>query len=205
MSEYPTGSTNPFGTPPSESVEYLRVGFGPRLLAYIIDVLLAGLFAVILAMFFMQFELGMSQFMSEQLDLITGIYDALGVPDTMSAFVKDFVPAMTLGAIIANIMYALIEGLTGASPGKRIMKIVIAHQDATAGNTALWLRRFAVKYISAILSVFMLVPDLSYVDTIGSFLGFVIFFGYFLVLGQDRLTLHDRIAQTAVYYREDVR
>ena len=205
MSEYPTGSTNPFGAPPGESVEYLRVGFGPRLLAYIIDVLLSGLFAVLLAMFFMQFNLGMSEVMAEQLAAIKEVYEILGVPDTMTDFVENFVPAMTLGAMIAGIMYALIEGLTGASPGKRIMKIVIAHQDATVGNTSLWLRRFVVKNISTILSLFTLVPSLAFIDTIGSILGFVIFFGFFMVLGQDRLALHDRIAQTAVYYREDVR
>ncbi len=205
MSEHPTGSTNPFGAPPGEAVEFLRVGFGPRLLAYIIDVLLSGLFAVILALFFMQFDLNMNQFMAEQLETITELYALMGIPESATSFIVDFVPAMVLGGIIAGIMYALIEGLTGASPGKRILKIVIAHQDATAGNTSLWLRRFAIKNISTILSLFMLIPSLSFIDSIGSFLGFVIFLGFFMVLGQDRLALHDRIAQTAVYYREDVR
>ena len=205
MSDQPTGSTNPFGAPPAEPIEYLRVGFGPRLLAYIIDVLLAGVFAVALAFVFMQFDLSMSKVMSDELNSIIQVYELLGIPDAVTTMVTDFIPAMMLGGIIAGIMYALIEGLSGASPGKRIMKIAIAHQDATHGNTSLWLRRFAIKNISSILSLFMLIPSLSFVDTIGSFLGFIIFVGCFFVLGEARLALHDRIAQTAVYYREDIR
>ena len=205
MSDYPTGSTNPFGAPPSESVEYLRVGFGPRLLAYIIDILLTLIFASGLAVLFLQFDLSMTQIMSEQLNAITDMYELLGISESLTQMVVEFIPAMTLGGMIGGIMYALIEGLTGASPGKRILKIAIAHQDARAGDQSMWLRRFAIKNINTILQFFMLVPSLAFIDTIGDLFGLVIFFGCFMVLGQSRLALHDRIAQTAVYYREDIR
>ena len=204
MSDY-SSSTNPFGgnyephVAPAE-----RVGFGPRLGAWIIDLLLSLLFGIVLGVLLQPLNVGMPASISENLAAMQDMYEMLGVDAATISVVNAWYPALTLGGIIAAIMYALIEGLSGASPGKRILGIVVANQDGTAGTTRAWMRRCLVKHVSAFLNIFTLLPVLAFVADIGSFLGFVVFIGCFFVLGQERLALHDRIATTAIYHREDV-
>lgn len=204
MSDVPS-STNPFGgntemlPAPAE-----RVGFGPRLGAWIIDLLLSLLFGILLGVLLQPLGVGMPESIQQNLAEARQMYDTFGVDEATIGIVEAWYPALTLGGIIAAIMYALIEGLSGASPGKRILGIVVANQDGTAGTTQVWMRRCLVKHVSAFLNIFTLLPVLAFVADIGSFLGFVVFVGCFFVLGQDRLALHDRIAATAIYDREDV-
>ena len=106
--------------------------------------------------------------------------------------------------MITGIAYTLIEGLTGASPGKRVMKITVARQDGVKGDTTLFLRRWAVKNLDKLLAFAALVPGLMFLDTVGDIIGLVIFVGCFFVLGIDRLALHDRIVQSAVFHQDDV-
>ena len=200
------GSTNPFAPQPGqEQIEYLRIGFGQRLIAYIIDVLGLVIFTTMLVMLFMNFDLPPTESIKATMDSIRDIYALLGVPESMSEMVIGKLPALTIASVIGALSYSLIEGLSGASPGKMVMKFRIANQDGTAGSTSLFLRRWAIKNIGAILQFIAFVPSLMFMETIGSFAGFVIFFGCFAVLGESRLTLHDRIAQTAVYHQNDVK
>jgi len=201
---YDPGSTNPFAQHNSPRIETLRTGFGPRLAAYIIDFLLSGLFGVALAFIFMQFGVSSFPGMQEDLAAIKEIYDFFGVGAELTDFVAELIPAMTLGSIIAAISYTLIEGLTGASIGKMILSIKVARPDGRAGDTKLFLGRWAIKNISSLIQFVALVPSLAFIDFIGGLLGFVIFIGCFFVLGQDHLALHDRIAQTAVFHRDDI-
>jgi len=198
------GSTNPFGAAPQPTMIDLRVGFGPRFLAWVIDLLLAGLFSGALAYTFMQLDVRMADFMQKTLSGIEQFYALFGLSSEITDDLIKVFPALTLGGMISGIMYPLIEGLTGASPGKRVLKIVVAQADGQRGFTALWVKRFLIKNLGNILQFFLLVPSLQFIDTIGDFFSVVIFVGCFFVLGQDRLALHDRLAQTAVYYREDL-
>jgi uncharacterized RDD family membrane protein YckC len=202
--EFNQGSTNPFGAPEPIGRHHLRVGFGPRLAAYVIDMLGSALFGALLAFLFLQLDVTTLPGMDEDLQTITDIYALFGLGGEFTDFMMKFIPALTLGSIIAAITYSLIEGMTGASPGKLVMSIRIAHPDGRAGSITLFLRRWAIKNISSILQFIALVPTLAFVDVIGGLLGLVIFVGCFFVLGQDRLALHDRIAQTAVYHRDDI-
>ena len=115
-------------------------------------------------------------------------------------------PPVAIGDLpLESIAYSLIEGLGGASPGKLTMGYKIANQDASEGDTKLYLRRWAIKNLGAILTFIAFVPSLGFMESIGSLANFVIFLGCFAVLGQARLALHDRIAQTAVYHKDDIR
>ncbi len=199
-------STNPFSeTPPpgyQASQARQRVGFGPRLGAWCIDLLASILFTVLLSMIFVSTKVSATPEIQELMDSILEIYRTLGVPDEVSVMVSTWLPAFVLARIVASVAYSLIEGLSGASPGKRVLRLRIARADGSEASTQTYLSRWAVKNIASILNFVALAPALSFVDFIGSLLGFVIFVGCFFTLGESRQALHDLIAQTAVFSSE---
>jgi RDD family len=163
-------STNPFAGEFGPRIEDKRVGFGQRLVAAIIDTLAGAVFTLVLAFVLMQYNVQPVGTMPEMLDGVEELSLFFGGQSELMQNIRDMLPAAILAGIISAIAYSLIEGLSGASPGKRVS----------------------------------LVPGLIFLDFFSNILGLVIFFGCFLVFGVDRLALHDRIAQSAVYYREDV-
>lgn len=198
-------STNPFAGEYTPRIEDKRIGFGPRLVAAIIDGLATGLFTMVLAFMLMQFGVQATESMKDTLDEIVQIYEMFGVSQDIIQTVVDFIPAAVLAGMIAGIAYPLIEGLTGASPGKRVMKIRVARPDATKGDTSLYLKRYGVKNSARVLEFMSLIPALGFFDWISDVVGIVIFIGCLFVLGVDRLALHDRVAGTAVYHEDDVK
>ena len=172
--------------------------------AFIIVILISGLFVMALIALLMQFDINPTESMQETIDSLGEIYNLFGVPIEMLDMITKLLPAMTLAGAIGAIAYSLIEGLTGASIGKRIMKLTVTTPDGKTGTTMLFIRRWAVKNISAIFDFIALVPTLAFLSTFGDFAGFVIFIGCFFVLGEAKLALHDRIAGTAVYHVDDV-
>jgi uncharacterized RDD family membrane protein YckC len=197
-------STNPFQPSSTQSIQFRRVGFGPRAIAFIIDVLISIVFAILLTIGLMQLNITPSEMMQKTIDDVYQLYEMFGIADQVGDLVSRILPALTLGSVIAPISYSLIEGLTGASPGKRFMRLLIATPDGRAGSTALFVRRWAVKNISAILNFIALIPTLSFVEYFGSFAGFIILIGFFFALSESKMALHDRIAVTAVFNRDDV-
>ncbi len=198
-------STNPFAGEYTPRIEDKRIGFGPRLVAAIIDGLATGLFTMVLAFMLMQFGVQATESMKDTLDEIVQVYEMFGVSQDIIQTVVDFIPAAVLAGMIAGIAYPLIEGLTGASPGKRVMKIRVARPDATRGDTSLYLKRYGVKISARVLEFMSLIPALGFFDWISDVVGIVIFIGCLFVLGVDRLALHDRVAGTAVYHEDDVK
>lgn len=197
-------STNPFAGEFAPRIEDKRVGFGPRLVAAIIDTLAGAVFTLVLAFVLMQFDIQPVGTMPEMLEGIEDLSLLFGGQSALMQNIKDMLPAAILAGIISAIAYSLIEGLSGASPGKRVMGITVAHADGKRGDTRLFVRRWVVKNSGRILEFLSLVPGLVFLDLFSDILGLVIFFGCFLAIGVDRMALHDRVAQSAVYHREDV-
>jgi uncharacterized RDD family membrane protein YckC len=202
---YPENSTNPFGAPTTPPVEYYRVGFGKRLLAFLIDGLITMTLVVGAAILVMTLGIPTGGFIESQLDDIATMYDIMGIPTSAIENIRTFLGGILVSSLVMSFFYPLIEGITGASPGKRVLRIMVANADGTAGNTTVYLRRFAVKNISNILQIVALLPGLAFFEGFGFVLSLVIFFGCFAVLGASRMALHDIIAQTAVFHREDIR
>lgn len=197
-------STNPFSQPSAPPIEYIRVGFGKRFVAYLIDGLILTTVMVGLGLLFMGLDLQNLGFVQEKVDQVLEIYKMLGVPRDLQSFVDSFLGAIITSGLVVGTLYPLIEGITGASPGKRILRIVIANPDGKVGSLPLFLKRAAIKNIGSILQLIAVLPALAFFETIGSIVGIVIFLGCFAALGASRLALHDLIAQTAVFHVEDV-
>ncbi len=204
--QQPDYTTNPFGGAPSTPpVEYYRVGFGKRLVATLIDGLITMTLVMGVAIVVMSLGLPNMSVVDEQLNDIASMYRMFGIPTSAIEDIRGFLGGILMGSLALSLLYPLIEGITGASPGKRVLRIMVANADGSAASLPIYLRRFAVKNIANILQVVALLPGLGFLEGFGFILSLVIFFGCFAALGAARMALHDIIAQTAVFHREDIR
>ena len=99
----------------------------------------------------------------------------------------------------------IIEGVTGQTPAKMILGIINANQNGTKATTNVLVLRTVLKNISSIFSLISVVLSISIIGTIGSFLGFIIFIGCFFVLGNNKESIHDIIAKTAVFNKAELK
>ena len=197
-------STNPCGavTPP---IEYLRIGFGKRLVALLIDALITLTVTFGLGILYMSFDLGVVGFIQDQIDSMLAVYEMFGFSRSMINTMNSLLGGVIVAGIVVGVFYPLIEGVTGASPGKRVLRIIVATQDGRRGTLSLLLKRYVIKNLGALLQLVAFIPALGFIENISSIVGLVMFLGYLGVLSGARLALHDLIAQTAVYHVEDVR
>jgi len=180
-------------------IEALRVGFGPRAGAAVIDVLLETALAIIIGLVLLSMDMQLNFLTAEQLESLQTIYKLLGMSQSEAASLVSSISVFTFSGIVINVAYPAIEGLTGRTPGKLALGLVVAHADGQRGTMGLWMKRMFIKNISAFLRFLAILPALNFLDYLGSFLGIVIIVGCFFALGYDRLALHDRIAGTAVF------
>jgi len=165
-----------------------RIGFGPRLGAALLDVIILIVILVPMSL------LGIS----------AGFIAALGL-DGAGGDEAEALAMFGLGAgaiaiiLVAGIIglaYTLIEAFTGASPGKRVLGLQVARADGTAGDVQLYLTRWALKNSGSILN--LVLPIIS------SLASLVFFFGCFATLGEKKQALHDIIIKSAVYKKDDI-
>lgn len=165
-----------------------RVGFGPRLGAYLIDAILGMVAGGVLGSVF---GLGAA-----------GGAVAAGAGDDTAALagVVAAIAGMAVGVVVIN----LIEAFAGASLGKMMLGLVIGTADATPGSTGLFFARYAVKNSSSILSLLAMLTASAALQGLSTLAGLVIFIGCFFVLGQAAQALHDKVVGTAVYRKKEL-
>ena len=174
-----------------------RVGFGPRLAACLIDLLIVGIVgfvagAAIGGMLggWIGGALGGSEGAGSSSGALgAAIGAALGVVAAFGGFV---------------FLYSLIEAFTGASPGKMILGLKVGTADGRRGGTALYVKRWAIKYSGTVLGLLGAVPGLHVLGLLAPAAGIIVFIGCFLVLGDKRQALHDLGAATAVFRKADL-
>jgi uncharacterized RDD family membrane protein YckC len=173
-----------------------RVGFGRRLGAYLLDILIVMVVGSFVGAFVGN-ELTQIFFQDqmEQYDLMAGQFDNLGFD--FIGFMTKFLEIMA-GVSITGLSLFIVEGAFGQSFGKMILKIVNTNVDGTKADASkLWLRSF-LKYASSLVSLIGSVLGLAFISGIASLWGFVIFIGFFLVFMENKQTIHDMIAKTVV-------
>jgi len=169
-----------------------RVGFGPRAVALLSDiVVITGLQLVL----YLAFHIPLTPPEGAPPD-----WEPLkDIPFHVHAFADALVVA-----------YLLIEGLTGASPGKRLLGLAIGTAEGTRGTSGFYLGRAAIKWAATFLvDADYLLSPLGGAGVVLSALGnvalAVLVLGCFLALGSKRQALHDLIAKSAVYKAKDLR
>lgn len=163
-----------------------RVGFGRRLGAYLLDFII--LFVI-----------------QQILYLIVGVqggYKPQPGEFDFGMMVEAMKPTMIYSSLVA-LVYMSLEVFVGASLGKLILGIRIASDNRHIASYGKLATRYIAKNISSICML-MFAITINAFFYIGILLGFVIFFGCFAVLGSQKKALHDYIAKTAVYYKEDI-
>ncbi len=189
-------------SPSNITVEERRVGFGRRFGAMFLDFLITMIVSVVL-----YFTIGdMVRAIGEE--AINASMAQQGqsledLPGEMGGWVSAM-GAFTALSTISGLLLSLVELFAGATLGKMLLSIQIAHPDGRKGNIALWFKRWLVKESYAVLSAlgfFLMIPILS---TISQGIGFIYLAGCFFALSSKKQALHDIIASTAVFRNEDI-
>ena len=173
-----------------------RVGFGPRLGAYLID----GVFISIIV-FLMSLVFGAAGAGAGAAAVEGGDPDAQVVAGAFGA-----IAGMIVGLVIGTFGYVLIEAITGASLGKMILGLKAGTLDGKKGSVGLYMGRACLKYcynfpylIAAIIPA-----TFGAMYLIAFILSIVVFIGCFFALRESKQSLHDQIAKTAIYYKKDL-
>jgi len=174
-----------------------RVGFGPRLGAFLLDIVITSAFAFILVKLLPGFFEGLVNWdaMSDQ------EYEGMQM---MFKGNTDFFLAYTTSVGLIGLLYNLTDGFLGRTPGKMILGLMIADKEGEKASIEKLMARFALKNIGSIFAVLALAITISAVEILGQVLGIVALIGFFFALGEGKLALHDMIAKTAVYKKTEL-
>ena len=181
-----------------------RIGFGARLGAVLIDVVIIGV---------LNFVIGGT--VATMLGI--GMMSTAGAVDSpeaaagmISGMIAGMLAMMAISAIL-GVLYFLIEGVTGASPGKMILGIKVGTIDGKQGNIALYLKRWAIKNLPSLLLVLSTVLGLAgltglvgIIGIISQIIALVLLIGAFWIFGASKQCLWDKLAATAIFKRSDL-
>lgn len=174
--------------------EELRIGFGRRFGALLID----GIITSIL-IFIVVFATGTLE-------------DILSVPWN-EVFSKPMMAQEVFGNIgakvglfsgIISLLYFSMEIFISASLGKMMLGIKIARANRTPASMVELVNRYAMKHSSTILTLIYSVTMINAINILSSFVGFAVFVAYFFVFSASKQTLYDKLAKTAVYYNDEI-
>jgi uncharacterized RDD family membrane protein YckC len=176
-----------------------RIGFGRRLGAYLLDVVVAGIGGFVIGMFA---GAGLTAlfFASEMNE---GMEEAEALGGGMVALLGGFIGTIA-GMMLIFLFIMLLEAFTGQTVGKMMLGIKNGDEDGAAAGSGKLITRAAIKYIGTILALVAGLTGVAMISTIGSLLGFAVFIGFFFILGEKKQGFHDMIAKTAVYNKSDL-
>ena len=178
-----------------------RVGAGPRLAAAALDYVMSTIAVTVCALQ----GWGWSNVVehlpqsSELLSLYQPMDDAL----VEAGLVRGVMGLLAASALL-GIVYPLVEGLTGASPGKWMLGLRVAHADGRSGHVSLYMKRFVIKFIRPVLGTIAGLSGLGLLGWLAGPAGLVVTLGTLLLLAPHRQALHDKLAVTAVFRRVEL-
>lgn len=181
----------------------LRIGFGRRLGAFLIDLMVnliaGGIFGMILGAIFFG-----AQINEQYANGASGVNWAGIFGSFLGAFFGLF-----LGFFYLTILLGMIEGLTGWSIGKGILKIRIRHKSGGDANMLFLLFRCIIKYAPCFIwaifftTVFSDEGPMEGYAIIATFCTMLLLIALLFAFGKNKQTLYDMISQTAVYKKEN--
>ena len=176
-----------------------RIGFGRRLGAYLLDIVVALIGGGVIGMFA---GAGLTAlfFASEMNE---GMEEAEALGGGVVALLGGFLGTIA-GMMLIFLFIMLLEAFTGQTVGKMILGIKNGDEDGAAAGSGKLITRAAIKYIGTILALVAGLTGVIMIGTIGQLLGFAVFIGFFFILGEKKQGFHDMIAKTAVYNKSDL-
>lgn len=178
-----------------------RVGAGPRLVAALLDYVLSTIAVLVAAWNGWAWKTVVNHLpgSSDVLAMYEPVEDML-VESGMAEGVMGLLGATALMSLI----YPLVEGFTGASPGKWALGLRVGFPDGSRGTAILYLRRFAIKFVRPLLGALAALTGLGFLGVLAGPAGLVISIGTLLLFADHKQALHDKLAGTAVYRRAEL-
>jgi uncharacterized RDD family membrane protein YckC len=178
-----------------------RIGFGPRLLAFLTDSFIIGftaslVMAVVMKSTFQSFLSG------QYVEALTAL--SQGQDAAVQGGALDSLLRVTSFITSWSLLYMLIEGFTGASPGKMLLGLKIGTEDGQIADSRTYFYRYLLKNGASLLGVFGKTSGLLILNNIGNMMGMVIFFGCFMTILPHRQAIHDMVVKTAVFRKNDL-
>lgn len=171
-----------------------RAGIGPRLNAASLDSAFAWLGGGVSGLIF--HNLFRDKLQQKLIDMGGGEVAKLGIG---MAEYYGLLLAILIGASGFGLISALLETFHGASAGKLLLNLQIRSSDGSKPEISRLVLRALLKHISLVFFLLALLTGIQLYAVSGGLAGAIITVGLFRILGQDKQTLHDRIAETAVY------
>ncbi len=179
-----------------------RIGFGPRLGAFAIDVVLVWILAFVLSKLFPSFLLESTRAQLEQTlsanPMLANLYD--------ENMISIMVSATRVGVLVnvARLLYFLPEIFIGKSLGKLMLGLQIVGVEGGQASPLALLSRYLIKHIGKVCAVLSLLVASVLFNTFGNLLGLVVFVGCFFSASEKHQALHDSICGTIVVKKSDV-
>lgn len=188
-----------------------RIGFGARLGAVVIDVVIIGV---------LNFVIGGTIATMLGIGVISGVGEvgtkvspeaaAEAAAGMISGLIATVLAMAAIMAIL-TLVYFLIEGIVGASPGKMILGIKVGTADGKQGNIALYLKRWGIKnlpnllgLLAAVLGMAGVTAGVGIIGIIAQIISVILLIGAFWIFGASKQCLWDKLAGTAIYKRSDL-
>jgi len=174
---------------PEYSIFDYRVGFGRRVAAALIDMILVVIISSVIGVLF-GFLPEIESFSLE--NLMDPIY--------MEELQKGFLPF----SLLITFIYFSMEIFFQATPGKMILGIMIADESMKLPTTGQLITRFILKHLDSIIQVVYVFTWLNYINSISGFVSFLIFGAFLFCLSASKQSIYDRISRTAIYFRQEI-
>ncbi|MBL7974087.1 MAG: RDD family protein [Candidatus Kapabacteria bacterium] len=190
------------GMEPAEiPIEEKRVGFGKRLGASVLNFVIMALISVVIGLALnSMIEPYVQELIAKQLE---DVPNAADIPEFATTFMRLSISFGLVGGCI-GILMSLLEVFTGASVGKMILGIVVAHENGKRGTVSLWALRWLLKHLDSLISFAGLILAIKALSNTSTGILVIYVVGCFMVLGARRQGFHDMIAKTAVFEKEDI-
>ena len=178
-----------------------RIGFGPRLGAYVIDIVFVWVLAGILSRVSTSWMAVLAQQQVDELVSSNPFFAQIYTPEMLSMVVAT--TRISLIVIFAELIYFSTEIFLGASVGKIILGLKIANADGGDASKGALLGRYLLKHISKVCAVLSMLCIPALFNFFGSLFGFVIFIGCFFAAGDRHQALHDMLCHTVVVRKNE--
>lgn len=168
---------------------------GQRFVAFLLDCVVIGIGGSILGLLLGGTILGM-------IGMGAGV-DAGAAPEEAAAaaalggFIGGLVGTI-IGPYIATFIMMILECCTGITPGKLMLGMKVSKTDGSDANLSSIVTRGLLKYQYSWVVIVGIFTGLDFLVTISGILSIVMFFGIFLIFGEGRQALWDKMAKTSV-------
>ncbi|MBS2039783.1 RDD family protein [bacterium] len=173
-----------------------RAGFGPRLVALVIDVFLLGAISVVFGLMAGSLSSVVAHRFFHMDATSTDPGTALLASGLMGIGI--FLLVTALMATFLSLPYNLMEAFFGWTPGKLAMGLRVMNEDGSHPAIGQVFMRWLIKH-NAILIALLTFVGLAPAAFVAPLLQALVFGGCFLALGASRQALHDQMTHTAVY------